>query len=49
MSDDLKNTSRLNKIESRNQQLMKVIQKNIESDDPVWKLKSLADEEPKTK
>ena len=47
MSDDLTDKHRLSKIEHQNQQLMKVIQKNINSSDPVWKLKSLDEKDVK--
>ena len=47
MSEDLTDQSRLKKIEHQNQQLMRVIQKNIASSDPVWKLKTLDDGDSK--
>ena len=47
MSDDLTDKHRLNRIEQQNKQLMEVIQKNIQSNDPVWKLKSLDDKDLK--
>jgi len=47
MSDDLTDKHRLSKIQQQNHQLMKVIQKNIDSSDPVWKLKSLDEKDIK--
>ncbi len=47
MSDDLTDPKRLSKIERQNEELMKVIQNNIASNDPIWKLKNLNDVESK--